>query len=579
MIIIEIIATPLRLTHQNNRGIPFGVELVRMIHLNSNFFHSKDSSNKIKLLQSNHKIGYSLDKLYITSEQAMHLMTESFIIHETEHQGLQRAYTVTISHAHIAEKINAELMRIGQKVKIPGFRPGKVPLSLLKQRYTPNALGDALEEAVQDALSAIYKQHNVMPALQPAIDVVEKYEENKPLVFTASFEIMPESPDLDLTSITLRTPIITITDEQVLERAKMFTDRRRTFNDLPEDTKAASGHAVRIDFKGFLGDEAFDGGEGSDYSLVLGSGDFIPGFEDQLIGAQAGEQRSVTVTFPDSYHEANLAGKEARFDVTIHQVQEAVTPELDDEFAKQIGFPDLEGLTTFMRRMIDREHEGIIRNYIKRHLFDALDPLCNFDIPSKMLELELESIMRQAKQEARANNEDETIIDAEREDYNAIAKRRVRLGIYLSQLAGRNNLRITEEDMQSALFAQARNFPGQEQKVIEFYQKNPRALQELSGPILEEKAVDYILGIVKREEVARTLDEIIAEEEAYEETLRSNKSSKDGEKSATDAKNSSEKEPSAKKKAASSSKKDDTDADMVEDNDATKKTSKKKDNA
>jgi trigger factor len=499
-------------------------------------------------------------------------MAEAFNIKETENKGLKRAYEVTVSADYLENKISAQLEKIGKQVKIPGFRPGKVPMAVLKKKYRQNTLGEVLQHSVDDAVRATMKKHDIVPALQPDVKI-ENYKEDEDLKLSINLEIMPESPEMDFSKVSIETPKIAISDEEVEKSLKRLSESKRTMKDRAKTAKAKKGDVVVIDFKGFLGDEAFAGGEGKDFNLELGSGQFIPGFEDQLIGAKAGDEVEVKVTFPTEYHSEALKGKEARFETKVHKVQEIVTAELDDELAKHFGENSLEALRLSIREMLQKEHEKMARSYVKKALFDALEEKCAFDVPQGMLDLEFKAIWGQALQEAKQRGETEADVEDQREEFKHIAKRRVQLGILLSQTAGRNKLEVTQQDVQSAIIEQARLYPGQEQQVINFFQKNPQQVQELRGPILEEKAVDFILAKVKQKESAKTIQQFV-EEEAQAELAAQKKPTKKTPAKKADSDSSAEAKPAAKKTAT---KADASDKKAASTKTAAKKTTTKKD--
>ncbi len=474
-------------------------------------------------------------------------MAEAFKIKETENNGLKRAYDVVVSADYLEKKVDAELSKIGKQVKIPGFRPGKVPMAVLKQKYKKNTLGEVLQNSVDDAVRETMKQHDIVPALQPDVKI-DDYKEDQDLKLSINLEIMPESPEMDFSKITIETPKVEISDEEVEKSLERLAENKRDVKDRTKTTKAKKGDIVVIDFKGFVGDEAFEGGEGKEFSLELGSGQFIPGFEEQLIGAKAGDEIDVNVTFPEEYHSEALKGKEARFETKVHKVQQIIPAELNDELAKHFGQDSLEALRLSIKEMLEKEHEKMARSYVKKALFDALEEKCDFEVPQGMLDLEFKAIWGQAVQEAQQRGEKEADIEDQREEFKHIAKRRVQLGVLLSQTAGRNKLEVTQQDVQSAIIEQARMYPGQEQQVINFFQKNPQQVQELRGPILEEKAVDFILDKVKKKESSKTIQEL-AEEEAKAESEKKPAKKKPAAKKADAEKPAAEK-PAAKKTAA-----------------------------
>jgi trigger factor len=483
-------------------------------------------------------------------------MTQAFQIKETENNGLKRAYTVVVSFDYIEGKLGEELKRVGEKVKIPGFRPGKVPMQVLKQRYKANAIGDVLNSTVDDVLRTLIAEHKAVPALRPDVKI-ESYEDDADMSLSVNFEIMPESPEIDYSVVNIEKPAFSVSEDEVNKSLTRLADGKREMKDV--ETSSATGNVVVIDFKGFLGDEPFAGGEGKGYSLELGSGQFIPGFEEQLVGKKAGDACEVNVTFPADYHSKDLAGKETRFEVMVHKVQEVNPAVIDNTLATAYGYESLDVLKGFIREQLEKEHTAMSRGYLKKQLFDALEKQCGFDVPEAMLKLEFDSIWKQAVQEAKAEGKSEADVELEREQYSAIARRRVQLGILLSQTAGRNQLEVTQKDMQAAIFEQAKMYPGQEMKILEFFQKNPQQAQELRGPILEEKAVDFILERITVNESSKTLDELLEAEDAATSDVSAS----------ANAKKAAEKAGDSEKKAASSEKK--TDADASE-----KKTAKQK---
>lgn len=467
---------------------------------------------------------------------------------ETVNQGLKRSFEVVVSAQKIDDHVKAELQKVGQKVKIPGFRPGKIPFDVLQKRYGQSVMGEVVERAVNDATRDLMKEHELVPALRPDVSIT-KFDEGKDLEFSVSLEVMPKAPEVDYKSISLEKLVVEVSEDEINSSLERIAANN---GDLKEKSgKAAKGDSVNMDFKGFLGDVAFPGGEGKGFDLELGSGQFIPGFEDQLIGAKAGDDVTVTVSFPKDYHSTDLAGKEARFECTVHKVQSKVAPELNDEFAKKLGVESLDKLKELIRNQLAGDFEGLVRNRTKKKLFDLLDEKTGFDVPEGMVKLEFDSIWQQYEQaKARGQVDEEGASEDElRAEYQAIAQRRVRMGILLSQVAGAQKLEVTTEELRKAILDQARMYPGQERNIFEYYNKNPEQVNELRGPILEEKAVDYVLSQVNVVEKKVTTADIVKMDE--EEDAASNAKAK--------------KKPAAKK----ADKADDADA-------APKKAAKKK---
>ena len=434
---------------------------------------------------------------------------------EKEQKGLSYSYSVTVPAADIAKEQEAELQRIGGKVKIPGFRPGKVPMNVLKSKYGKDVMGDVLQNSINEAVRKLVDEKKVRPALQPDIKITS-FEEESDLVFDVNFEVFPQVPALDYDKLTVEELVVEVPESEVQASLERLAKSRQ--HPHTKDGAAEKGDVVKIDFLGKRDGVPFDGGKGEGFQLELGSGQFIPGFEEQLIGAKVGDKVEVNVTFPEQYHSKSLAGQPATFDVTVHEVAYLHTPEINDNFAQSIGFEDLGKLTDAVKEQLGAEFKNASRTKAKKQLFDLLDETLSYEIPQGMLKLERESILQQVEQAKQAGDPDlkDKSEDELKEEYEAIAKRRVKLGILLSEIGRSNNIQITREEISAAVMNQARNYPGQEDKVFDFYRKNPQQLEELRGPILEEKAVDFILSKVKRTQVPTTIEALMGEDEAAE---------------------------------------------------------------
>lgn len=422
-------------------------------------------------------------------------------------QELSHVFTVTVSAQEIEQRREAELQAIGKKVKMQGFRPGKAPASVLRQRYGKEVLGDVLEKTIDGALRELMEQQKLRPAAQPEVKI-QSFEEGKDLVLDVSFDVMPQVPELDLATLTIEEYTFTVPESEIEDSLERLRKSRQHTH--PAQGPAERGQVVKIDFVGKRDGVAFEGGTGTDFMLELGSGQFIPGFEDQLIGAGVGDVREVSVTFPAQYHNAELAGKPAVFEVTVKEVHRIHIPDLSDSFATSLGFKDLAHLRAMVEQQVTQEYGNLARAKAKKQLFDVLDEKLKFTLPPAMLKAETDTILAQV-QEAKKNG-DPDLKDKSDEaiaaEYGKIAQRRVKLGIYLSELARSHGLTVSREELSAAVMAQARSYPGQEEKVFDFYRKNPREIEELRGPIVEEKAVDFLLGKVSRKPVAVTLQEL-----------------------------------------------------------------------
>lgn len=436
-------------------------------------------------------------------------------ITEKDHKGLSYSYSVTVPAADIAKEQEAELERVGGKVKIPGFRPGKVPMNVLKSKYGKDVMGDVLQNAINNAARKVVEEKKLRPALQPDVKITS-FEEGSDLVFDMQFEVFPEVPALNYDKLTVDELVAEVPQAEVDAALSRLAQSRR--HPHTKDGAAEKGDVVKIDFLGKKDGVPFDGGKGEGFQLELGSGQFIPGFEDQLIGAKAGDKVEVKVTFPEQYHSAALAGADATFDVTVHEVAYLHTPDMDDKFAASLGFESLDKLTGAVKEQLGAEFNNAARTKAKKQLFDLLDEELTYEVPSNILKLETDSILQQVEQAKKAGDPElkDKSDDELKTEYEAIAKRRVKLGILLSEIGRSNNLQISREEISAAVMNQARNYPGQEDKVFEFYRKNPQQLEELRGPILEEKAVDFILSKVKRNKVETTMEALMAADDEAE---------------------------------------------------------------
>lgn len=433
--------------------------------------------------------------------------------------GLVYPFTVTVTADEIEAQRELELQAIGKKVKVQGFRPGKVPMAELKRRYGKNVTGDVVDSSINNAARKVIEENKLRPALQPDVKIVS-FDEGKDLVFDIEVEVLPDVPTVDYSKITIDELTYEVPEGEVEEGLKNLAKSRRHTH--KHDGAAELGHVVKIDFLGKKDGVPFNGGEGKGFQLELGSGQFIPGFEEQLVGLSAGEEKTIHVTFPKEYHSADLAGAAATFDVTLHEVLHFHTPDINDAFAESLGFKDLDGLKAAVRQQINGSYKAAARTKAKKQLFDALDEVVDFPIPQSMLKLEHESIMKQVEAAKKSGDPElkDKSDDEIKEEYEAISERRVRLGILLSDVARANNLQITREELSAAVMNQARNYPGQEEKVFEFYRKNPDQINDLRGPILEEKAVDFLLSKVTRAPKAVTVEELMKEDDEAPKTKK-----------------------------------------------------------
>ncbi len=438
-------------------------------------------------------------------------------ITETLSQGLKREYRVVIGAGELADKFHAKLDRLSQTVRLPGFRPGKVPQGLLRKRYGDALATEMVEEVVSETASKAISEKGLRPAMQPQLLEVGKYEEGKDLEYRFAIETLPDIEPADFRGLTLERLKAAVSDEDIEAGLKRLADGNPNVVAAPEGHKAEKGDVVVIDFEGAVDGKAFAGGSGQGRHLEIGASSFVPGFEDQLIGAAVGEKREVKVTFPAAYRAQDLAGKDATFAVTIKEAKQRNTPALDDAFAGRIGAKDMADLRAQVRRQIETDFGAIARLRLKRQLLDKLAEAHNFAVPEGMVESEFTGIWREIEAQQKAGTLDEADKGKSEEqlkaEYRKIAERRVRLGLLLAEVGRRNKIEVSRDEVAKAMVNEAQRFPGQEKKVIDFYQKNPNALAQLRAPIYEDKVVDFILELAKVNERAVSSKELVEADE------------------------------------------------------------------
>lgn len=492
-------------------------------------------------------------------------------ITEKENNGLKRVYEVTIPAADIDAKVDAEIAEAQKTVRMPGFRPGKAPASLLKKLHGKNLLGKILEETVNETSAKALEEKGDRPATQPKIEVTS-FDEGEDLVYTMSLEVVPEFDIPDLAKIKLEKLVVKVEKKQIDEAIKNIAAGQKDYKKAAKTYKAKDGDAVLIDYVGSVDGEEFDGGAAEGHQLVLGSNTFIPGYEEQLVGVKAGDKKDVVVTFPESYHADNLAGKEAVFKVTVNEVQKPADVKVDDELAKRLGLADLAGLEEAVKGQIENEHGELSRTHLKRGLLDALSEAVDFEVPGDMLEAENAQIIQQIKMDGyrqlmaenpEAKPEDvEEPSDEVKEEYEGIALRRVRLGLLLSEIGSKNDIQVGQDEVTRAISAEARKYPGQEQQVFEYFQKDPNAMAQIKAPLYEEKVVDFVLELAEVKEKKVSYDKMIEIIEAEDEETPAKKKpakkkaaakkapAKKAEAKKAPAKKAAEKKAPAKKAAA-----------------------------
>lgn len=444
---------------------------------------------------------------------------------ETRSEGLRREYKVTLPASELEERLTGELATMKDRVRINGFRPGKVPMAHLRKLYGRSVMAEVVQNAVNEANRKIIDDNSLKLAMEPKIDMaggqeeVEKALEAKgDLDFTVALEVLPEFELADIGDVSIKKQVAEVSEEDLDTAIKNMAKQNRTFS--AKDGAAEDGDRVTVDFVGKVDGEVFDGGTANDIDVDLGSNTFIPGFEEQLVGVKAGDEKVLDVNFPDNYGAENLAGKAAKFDVTVKVVQAANEVAIDDELAKTFGMEDLDKLKEAVKGAIGRDFEAQSRRKLKKELLDALDVKYDFPLPEGLVEQEFNAVWSQVLADLENNKrtfaDENTTEEASKAEYRKIAERRVRLGLVLAQVGERADIKVSDEEVNQALVERIRQYPGQERQVWEFYQKNPNAKAELRAPIFEEKTVDHILGQVKVVEETITREALFKDDEDEE---------------------------------------------------------------
>ena len=439
---------------------------------------------------------------------------------ETINDGLKRAYALTIPARDIDKRIETEVKKVAPQVKMPGFRPGKVPANLVRKMHGDALHAEVLNEAVRGAVDGLIRERKLRPALQPAVAMKDGYEQGKDAEVTVELEVLPEFDTPDFSGLKLEKLKVPVSDQALGEALDRLAANQKSYVDAPEGTKAAEGDQVIIDFVGRVDGVEFEGGKAQGHALVLGSGQLIPGFEDQLKGTKAGEEREVTVTFPDDYPAENLKGREAQFTVTVSAVKSEGETKIDEEFAKSLGIENLDKLKELMRGQLEQELDQLTRTQMKRQLLDTLASRHDFAVPQSMVDAEFEQIWRQLEQEAEREDDADAAraeMDAERDDYRRISERRVRLGLLLSDIGQKNGVEITQEEMQTLLQRAAQQYrPEDRERFVEYVRKEPMAQAQLRAPLYEDKVVDFLFEqaeVTEREVTREALEAAIEAEE------------------------------------------------------------------
>lgn len=444
-------------------------------------------------------------------------------VKETLSEGLKREYEVVVPAADLDQRVNAKLDEIKDRVNIAGFRPGKVPMSHLKRVYGKSVMSEVIQQAVNDSNQKILDDGKFKLAMEPKVTlaaedeaaVKQLVEGKSDLAFKVAMELLPKIEFPDFKKLKVTRPVTETTDADVDQALEKIAEANQQFEE--KQGKAADGDQVTIDFKGSVDGTPFDGGSAEDAPLVLGSNTFIPGFEEQLIGVAAGDQKDITVKFPADYGADHLAGKDAVFAINVKKVEKPKKTELNDEFAKLVGAEDFAKLKEQVRDRISRDFKQVSRSKAKRSLLDALDEALKFDAPPSLVEQEFDTVWKAINNDLQNRKitwaDEDTTEEEAKSEYRRIADRRVRLGLAIAEIGEKNNIQVSDEELTRALVEQTRQFPGQEQQVWDYFRKNPQAMAGIRAPIFEDKVVDFILELAEVTEKQVSRDELLADDE------------------------------------------------------------------
>jgi trigger factor len=444
-------------------------------------------------------------------------------ITETLNAGLKREIKVVVPRSDMESRLLSRLNDARGKARINGFRPGKVPIQHLRKVYGKSFMAEVVNEILNNSTRDLLAERGEKAAMQPEVQMTEDEKEaeailagQKDFEFSIAYEVIPSIELKDVTGIKVTRQVLDLPEDEVQAQMERVAESARSYE--PKKGKAEEGDRVTIDFVGKLDGEPFEGGAGTDQQLVLGSKQFIPGFEEQIVGFKAGDEKTITVTFPENYQAAHLAGKEATFDITVKEVAKPGKLEINDEVAKNLGLESVEKLREIVKSQLESQYGALTRQKVKRELLDALDASYKFEAPSKLVEAEFNNIwgqvMNDLQQAGKSFADEETTEEEARAEYQGLAERRVRLGLVLAEMGEKAGIQITDEEMQRALFEFVRRYPGQEQEVYDFYRNNPTALANLRAPLFEEKVVDHLLTQVEVTDVKVSKEELLADDDA-----------------------------------------------------------------
>jgi trigger factor len=443
---------------------------------------------------------------------------------ELKSEGLSKSYKIIIPSNTINEAIKARLTEVAATAKIDGFRPGKIPMSIVKNRFGSQVSGEIVEKQVSDSMRKLFTDKKIKPAMQPKVDFEGKPLDGTDVKFTVNIEIMPEIKVEDFSKMKFERLVADVEEKDVSKALEDIASNQKAYSPLKKKRKSKIGDSVLIDFKGFLEGKLFEGGSAENHKLELGSGQMIPGFEDQLVGLNVNDKKNVEVNFPENYQKAELSGKPAKFEVIIKDILEAEKAKINDELASRMGLPDLKALKEAIKSQIEINYKNTSRNRIKRDLLDKLSKQYSFEIPKSMLENENKVIWDRFLEDKKAG-----VIDAAdkgkkdsvlKKEYSEIAERRVRLGLLLAEIGDENKITVTDDEIKNAVMQEARKYPGEENKVIEFYQKNPEAANAVRAPIFEEKVVDHIISKCTIKDIKVSVDKLFEDNVIHDPTTK-----------------------------------------------------------
>jgi len=460
-------------------------------------------------------------------------------ITQTLSDGLKREFEVVITDNEINKLVNVKLENIAKEVNLPGFRRGKVPISVVKNRFGKQILGEVVRESVDSLTKETIEKNNLIPSSQPKVEIVS-FEEGQDLKAKLSVEIMPEIEIPDLSKLDITKPVVKVSEKEIDEAVEKIARENIGTKTVTEKRPAKTGDTVVIDFLGKIDDVPFEGGEAKGHNLKLGSNSFIPGFEDGLVGCSIGKKVNINVTFPEDYQASNLAGKNAVFETTINEIKEDNDLLINDDFAKNLGMEDINALKKAVSEQMNKQHDIASRDKSKRQILDLLADAVSFELPETLEKEEYNSICKAMNPNAKpekmdASNEDapepqvdEGMSDEEKIDASEIAQRRVRLGLLLSEIGRKNNIKVEEEDTRKAIMQEIQKYPGQEKQVMDYFKNNPEAQQQLSGPIFEDKIIDFILELANVKEKTVSVEELYKTDELdlKKEAAKAKKSNK-----------------------------------------------------